>query len=244
MNTPLISIITITFNAEKNLPATMDSIYEQNFHNFEHIIVDGASRDNTLAVARSGEKTRILSEPDKGLYDAMNKGLKMAKGKYVIFLNAGDSFHSPETLSQYAAKALQDCDIIYGDTIIVDSTHKPLGPRHYSVPKILTKHSFAQGMLICHQAFMVKRELAPLYDTQYRFSADYDWCIKCIKNANISRCHNLGCITINYLSDGLTDNNKIKSLRERYRIMASHYGLTHTIWRHAQLIGRAIIKKR
>ncbi len=243
MNAPLISIITITFNAEATLPATMNSVCEQIFKDFEHIIIDGASHDNTLAIARSRENTRILSEPDKGLYDAMNKGLSMANGKYVIFLNSGDTFHSPETLSLYASKAKQNHDIIYGDTVIVDSRRKPVGPRHYSVPETLTRNSFAKGMLICHQAFMVKHEIAPFYDLQYRFSSDYDWCIKCIKNADINRCVNLNCVTINYLSDGLTDNNKIKSLRERYRIMANHYGLAHTVWRHAQLVGGAIMKK-
>lgn len=243
MNTPLISIVTITFNAESTLPATMQSVREQDFRNFEHIIIDGASRDNTLEIARSGENVRILSEPDKGLYDAMNKGLGMAQGKYVIFLNAGDTFHASDTLSRYALEAEKDRDIIFGDTLIVDSQRNPIAPRHYSAPDPLTKNSFSKGMLICHQAFMVKKELAPFYDLQYRFSADYDWCIKCIKKAEMDRCVNLNCIVIDYLSDGLTDKNKLKSLKERYRVMAHHYGQAHTILRHIQLVGKEVLKK-
>lgn len=243
MNTPLISIVTITFNAETTLPPTMKSVAEQDFRDFEHIIIDGASGDHTLDIARKGVNVRILSEPDNGLYDAMNKGLKMARGKYVIFLNAGDAFHSADTLSKYATKAAEDCDIIYGDTLIVDSNRTTIGPRHYSVPEVLTKKSFAKGMLICHQAFMVKRDLAPLYDLKYRFSADYDWCIKCIEQADMRKCANLDCVTIDYLSDGLTDKNKLKSLRERYRVMTSHYGQFHTALRHIQLICKEILKK-
>ena len=104
---PLISVITITYNAEDCLYPTMRSVAAQSFKDFEHIIVDGASTDNTLQIARSlgTSNLRILSEPDKGLYDAMNKGLSMANGRYLLFLNAGDAFHSEDTLSHYAAEA-------------------------------------------------------------------------------------------------------------------------------------------
>lgn len=236
MATPLISIITITFNAQNTLAPTMESVSNQSFGDYEHIIVDGASKDNTLKIARSYEGVRILSEPDKGLYDAMNKGLKLAKGKYVIFLNSGDTFHTDDTLQKYATYAQEDADIIYGDTLIVDSNRNIIGPRHYSVPERLTFKSFSRGMLICHQAFMVKRGLAPEYNLNYRFSADYDWTIKCIANSTPDNCVNLHCVTIDYLSDGLTDKNKRKSLLERYRVMADHYGTSAAIGRHIQLI--------
>ena len=96
----LFSIITITYNAEKELPATLDSVKMQSFSDFEHLIIDGKSRDNTVKIAQvSGiASMKILSEKDKGLYDAMNKGIKTATGKYLIFLNAGDAFHAPNTL--------------------------------------------------------------------------------------------------------------------------------------------------
>lgn len=237
MKAPLISIVTITFNAEKTLPDTLKSVAGQNFRDFEHVIVDGASGDSTVALARK-YNTRILSEPDKGLYDAMNKGLALARGEYVLFLNSGDTFFDSDTLMKYASRARLGDDIVYGDTVIVNSAGNILGPRHYSVPEILTCNSFSKGMLICHQAFMVKRILAPKYDLGYRFSADYDWTIKCIKNAMPQKCTNLHTVTIKYLSDGLTDRNKIKSLMERYRVMVSHYGQLAAIKRHIQLIFR------
>ncbi|MDE6410876.1 MAG: glycosyltransferase [Muribaculaceae bacterium] len=236
MSNPLISIITITYNAEKELPVTMDSVMSQTYRNFEHLIIDGASTDHTLEIARKSPEARIMSERDNGLYDAMNKGLSLARGKYVLFLNAGDSFRSPETLSLYASEAEKDRDIIYADTMIVDSNREDIGPRHYSAPLLLTHESFSKGMLICHQAFMVKKEIAPQYDLQYRFSADYDWTIKCIRNTEPERCVNLNTVAINYLSDGMTDKNKFKSLKERYKVMAHHYGTLSAIKRHIALL--------
>lgn len=236
MTNPLISIITITYNAEKELPVTMDSVMSQSYDNFEHLIIDGASTDRTLEIARKNGDARIMSEKDNGLYDAMNKGLDLARGKYVLFLNAGDSFRTSDTLALYAEEAEKDRDIIYADTMIVNSDGDDIGPRHYSAPLLLTHDSFSKGMLICHQAFMVKKEIAPQYDLQYRFSADYDWTIKCIRNTDPEKCINLNTVAINYLSDGMTDKNKIKSLKERYKVMARHYGTLSAIKRHIALI--------
>lgn len=239
----MISVITITYNASATLPLTMESVAEQTIKDFEHIIVDGASTDDTLSVARrmGSERLRILSESDDGLYDAMNKGLKMAHGRYLIFLNAGDRFHSADTLKAYA-DAIEERvpDIIYGDTDIVDIEGNRIGPRHLSAPDILTFDSFSKGMLICHQAFMVRKDIAPLYDTDYRFSADYDWCIRCIEASRAGDRINLHRVTIDYLSDGLTDKNKKASLIERFRIMAAHYGSMKAIASHLSFIPRAI----
>lgn len=242
---PLISIVTITFNAAGEILPTMKSVAEQTWHDFEHLIIDGASRDKTLEIARQFgvDSLRILSEPDNGLYDAMNKGLRMAKGKYVIFLNAGDAFHSKDILAKYAAAAMKGADIIYADTIIVDKQRKFIAPRHLSAPPVLSFQSFANGMLVCHQAFMVRKDLAPAYDTSYRFSADYDWTVRCLKKSKPGNCINLKTVAIDYLSDGLTDKNKLKSLKERFSIMAEHYGTISTVANHIGFVGRAIRRK-
>lgn len=239
---PLISIITITYNAAETLGVTMASVAQQTCTDYEHVVIDGASRDGTLEIARSYDGVRILSEPDKGLYDAMNKGLHLARGKYLLFLNSGDAFHSTDTLEAYARRARLGDDIIYGDTMIVDKERRMIGPRHYSVPARLTFDSFSKGMLICHQAFMVRSALAPDYNLSYRFSADYDWTIKCIKNADEGKCSNLGMITIDYLADGMTDQNKFKSLRERYHVMAHHYGHRRALKRHIELVATLFLK--
>ncbi len=233
---PLISVITITFNAETTLPVTLKSVADQTFADREHIIIDGASSDRTVELARKYPGVRILSEIDNGLYDAMNKGLRLARGEYVIFLNAGDTFHNKDVLTHYARRAKAGDDIIFGDTVIVDSSRRIIAPRHYSAPERLEKDSFAKGMLICHQAFMVRKGIAPEYDLKYRFSADYDWTIRCIMNADMDKCTNINLIAIDYLSDGLTDRNKWKSLKERYRVMADHYGAARAFKRHVELV--------
>ena len=118
MESPLFSIITITYNAGEVLLPTLESVRRQVFHNFEHIIIDGASRDNTVSIARKEgvEGIKIFSEPDRGLYDAINKGIARATGRYLIFLNAGDSFADSNALCRLAEAAKDNPDIIYGQT--------------------------------------------------------------------------------------------------------------------------------
>ncbi len=245
MPTPLFSIITITFNAASTLPATIASVDAQDCADFEHLIIDGNSRDETMQIVADAATPyrHAISEPDKGLYDAMNKGLARATGKYLIFLNAGDRFASPATLGLYAQAALADADIIYSDTALVNAEGNIVGPRHLSVPERLTFKSFAKGMLICHQAFCVKRSIAPAYNLAYRFSADYEWCLRCIKAGDASRFVNLHTVGIHYLTDGLTDNNRKASLKERYKIMCLYYGRIPTLVRHIGFAFRAFARR-
>lgn len=245
-NNPLISIITVTFNAGNVIEKTLLSLKEQTFKDFEHLVIDGKSKDDTVKKIKDFglPRTSVLSEPDKGLYDAMNKGLSWAKGRYILFLNAGDAFHSAATLQEYARCAAENPHIIYGDTDIVDKEGRFIAPRHLEAPPLLTKKSFLNGMLVCHQAFMVRKDIVPQFDLRYRFSADYDWCVKCIGKSTPETSINLNQVTIDYLSDGLSDKNKWKSLRERFRIMAHHYGLPLTVFRHLSFISRALKRGR
>lgn len=244
---PLISIITITYNAAPHIKPTLSSIREQSFRNFEHLVIDGASTDNTLKlVSEMSPHSIVKSEPDKGLYDAMNKGLRQARGRFVLFLNAGDAFHAPDTLAKYAEAILESGftpDIVYGDTVIVNSRREVTGPRHLSVPEKLTFQSFANGMLVCHQSFMVRRELAPEYNLNYRFSADYEWTLRCLRRSDPDKNVNLHCVVTDYLSDGLTDKNHKASLGERYRIMCENYGTVPTMLRHVYFALRNLKKK-
>lgn len=239
---PLLSIITVTRNAEKTLPSTLASLDEQTCRLFEHIIIDGASTDTTVELAKkhSAPNRKIVSEPDNGLYDAMNKGLGFAEGDYVMFLNAGDSLHSKDTLEIIANSAMDNDypGIIYGQTEIVDSEGRTLGPRHLTAPETLTLESFSQGMTVCHQAFVVLRKLTNNFDTRYRFSSDYEWCIRCLQRSH-RNCYT-GTTVINYLNEGLTTDNKWASLMERFRIMSHYYGLFPTLFRHFGFAFRAL----
>ena len=243
--TPKFSVITVCYNAAAVIEDTIQSVISQTYHHVEYIIVDGASKDGTLdIIARYRDRiATLVSEPDKGLYDAMNKGLLLATGDYVCFLNAGDSFHEDDTLQQMVHTIREPGlpDVLYGETALVDAEGHFVRMRRLQAPEHLTWHSFRQGMLVCHQAFFAKRTLAEPYDLRYRFSADFDWCIRIMKKAKV--LHNTHLTLIDYLDEGMTTRNHKASLRERFRIMAKHYGWLSTVAHHAWFVVRAAVMK-
>ena len=244
-DSPLFTIITVTFNAESTISPTLRSIESQTFTDFQYLVVDGLSRDTTLDVVNNAgiKNTDIISEKDSGLYDAMNKGIHNAKGQYLIFLNAGDSLHAPDTLKKIAdtIKINGYPDITYGQTIIVNSEREKIANRHLTAPENLTFNSFKNGMLVCHQAFIAKRDIAEDYDLQYRYSADYDWCIRCLKKSRKNVY--IDDVLIDYLNEGVTTANFKKSLKERYKIMCKYYGTFSTTIRHIKFLFRHLIRK-
>ena len=254
------SIITITYNAEKVLQRTLDSVRSQTYRDMEHLIIDGASTDETVAMAeayrqRASYDVIIQSEPDKGIYDAMNKGLRLATGDYVVFMNAGDTFHDERTLERVLGGITELRNsgtpelrpaVIYGDTDIVDSEGRFLRKRHLSVPDRLTWRSFRKGMLVCHQAFYARQDIARdiPYDLQYRHSADVDWCIRVMKEAE--RRHlplrRVPGVVADFMDGGNTTQNHRASLKERFTVMRRHYGLFTTLTMHAWFIVRAFFR--
>lgn len=239
---PLFSIITVCRNAADTIACTVASVDAQSCGLYEHIVVDGASTDGTVEWldGHPSERRRVLSEPDKGIYDAMNKGLALAKGDYVLFLNAGDALHAPDTLQLYA-DAIMDNDypgIVYGQTDIVDADRRRIGPRHLQAPETLCLKSFADGMVVCHQAFVALRRLAGGYDMRWRFSADYEWCIRCLQHSR--RNVLVPQVTADYLAEGTTTANRRRSLVERFRIMCYYYGTLPTVGRHIGFLWRAL----
>lgn len=256
------SIITCTHNASEVLQRTLDSVMSQTWGQIEHIIVDGASKDSTVAMAeayrrRSTEEETehdiiIKSEPDRGLYDAMNKGLQLATGDYVVFLNAGDVLPTDETLENISNDVNERSDgrlpaVLYGDTNIVDNNGELLRPRRLAPPDDLSWRSFRHGMLVCHQAFYVRTDIAKAepYNLKYRFSADVDWCIRVMKRAEKEGLPLLRLpeVVVNYLDGGMTNKNHRASLIERFNVMSHHYGLMSTILMHIWFVARAVLKK-
>lgn len=232
--TPKFSVITVAYNAEAVLEDTIQSVISQTYRHVEYIIVDGASKDKTLSITDRYKNhiAQVVSEPDKGLYDAMNKGIRLATGDYLCFLNAGDSFHEDDTLQQmvHTLTGSELPDVLYGETALVDKEGHFVRMRRLSAPETLTWKSFKQGMLVCHQAFFAKRALAEPYNLKYRFSADFDWCIRCMQMAKtITHTHE---VLIDYLNEGVTTANREASLRERYEIMCRYYGTLPTFLRH------------
>lgn len=241
---PKFSIITVTYNAGAVLEDTIQSVITQTYRNVEYIIVDGGSKDHTLDIINRYREHihTLVSEPDKGLYDAMNKGIRLATGDYLCFLNAGDELHEDDTLQLmvHSITGTELPDVLYGETAIVDEEGHFLRMRRLSAPENLNWKSFKDGMLVCHQAFFPRRELAEPYDLRYRFSADFDWCIRIMKKART--LHNTHLTIIDYLDEGMTTQNRKASLKERFRIMAKHYGLISTVAHHAWFVLRLFFK--
>ncbi len=244
MNEKLFTIVTVTWNAAEVIGPTLESVRQQNCSDYEYLVIDGASKDRTLDLVREANiaNTRIISEPDKGLYDAMNKAMRLAEGRYLIWLNAGDRFAAPDSLARLAAHADGNPGVIYGQTQLVDASGNVVGMRHLTAPAELTADSFKHGMLVCHQAFVARRDIVPEYDLQYRFSADYDWCVRVLK-ASERNAYVGDEPIISFLTDGLTDKYHKKSLLERYRIMCHHYGTLPTLARHVGFIPRYLKRK-
>lgn len=240
---PRISVITVTFNAEKTLQPTIESVLSQTYDNVEHIIVDAVSTDGTLAIIeehRSRLQT-VIREPDRGIYDAMNKGIAVATGDYLCFLNAGDSFHEAETLRRVVDSIPGERlpDLLYGETALVDENRRFVRMKRLPAPERLHWKSFKMGMVVCHQAFFVRTALVEPYDLRYRLSADFDWCIRMMKKATV--LHNTGIIAIDYLIEGMTTRNLRASRLERLRIMSEHYGIVSTLAHHAWFAVRAVL---
>lgn len=254
------TIVTCTYNAEAVLQRTLDSVHKQTYCNIEHLIIDGVSKDKTLAMVRAyqhktqvGENAHevvVRSEPDRGLYDAMNKGIDYATGDYLVFLNAGDVFPSEDTL-EYVEGCVGEGEtlpgVLYGDTDIVNNDGRFLRHRRLTPPAKLTWRSFKWGMLVCHQSFYARTDIARSvhYNLDYHYSADVDWCIRIMKEA--MRLHlplrNVNAVITNFLDGGMTTQNHRASLKERFKVMRAHYGLLMTLTMHVWFVIRGFYKK-
>jgi glycosyltransferase involved in cell wall biosynthesis len=245
-NTPLLTIITVTFQAEKFLDRTLKSVEKalsivKNAPTVEYLIIDGASTDQTLAIADrySHFISSVISERDKGLYDAMNKGLQLASGRYLWFLNAGDEVYGENVLQDLLSALQTDADVYYSDAMMVRENGTEVGLRSqftpHTLPTNLRWQDFALGMKVCHQAFIAKKSIAPLYEYQ-NLSADIDWEISCLKKAK--HIQYLPFALCRYLLGGLSVKNHRRSLSDRFKVLSRHFGLGATLFNHLRIFWR------
>lgn len=243
---PLFSIITVAYNAASTINATLDSVYGQTFENYEHLIIDGASTDSTVDIVDTynNPKSVVISEKDDGIYDAMNKGMSIAKGEYLIFLNAGDRFPESHTLAHYASAIIENDypGIVYGQTRLVDIHGNYVGERHLKAPENLTLDSFKNGMMVCHQAMAVNHKIALLFNRKYNYSSDYEWAIVCLQHSRKNIY--LDEYTVDYLCEGATTTHHKESLHERFCIMCTYYGVVPTLLRHIKFGFRYLMRRR
>lgn len=241
-----LSIISITYNNFKGLSKTLALFQTFNFQtDIEIVIVDGGSNDETLDFLKNQTLTdNWVSEPDKGIYDAMNKGLNMANGEFVWFLNAGDYAFSKESILLVLEGLKTGPDAVYGETMLVDSQGNAIGTRSEQttrkLPINLNWTSFKRGMNVGHQAFIIKKSLALPYHTKWKHVADIDWMIRCLKQCKTIL--NLNSIIVNFTLEGHSTVHRKASNMERFKVLQLHYGLLSNLWSHFIISLRQIAK--
>ncbi|MBB3700321.1 glycosyltransferase [Flammeovirga yaeyamensis] len=213
-----VSIITISWNCADEIEKTLQSVVAQDFEDKEYVVVDGNSKDNTLSIINKYKNDIVIlvSEPDKGIYDAMNKGTQLASGEYVIFMNAGDQFYDPQTLSHFFEKVTDQPDLVYGD-------HEVVYDHFVKIKKGGKPEDLWKGMICSHQAIFVKRQLLldhPFDWNNWKISADFHF----IYNRFIDGC-SFQHIPINvakYASGGLSETSSVPSKLETWAIVKEH----------------------
>ena len=268
-----VSIVTVTYNPGELLEPTMRSVAEQVGVQIDYVVVDGASKDGTVERLRSFGKRieeieadggqdernqltyRWVSEPDRGLYDAMNKGLAMASGDYVLFLNAGDTLAHPRVLADLWSER-KGAAVYYGQAMVVESMGgRELGLRKPLPPQDLNWRSLRFGMVVSHQAFVIKRELALPYDLQYRICADIDWMIRCLRalgpgalgpevvSSKALGVHFADRVLVHFLDGGLSSQRRKAAWKERFLIMSRHYGPLNNLLNHGWIVIRYVLRR-
>ncbi|MBO6057404.1 MAG: glycosyltransferase [Bacteroidales bacterium] len=228
-----ISLITATYNSAETVRDTLQSVLNQTFKDIDHIIIDGNSKDNTMDIVKEFEpkfegRLRWVSEKDKGIYDAMNKGVRMAQGDIVGILNSDDFFASNDVLEKVNAAFTENpaIDGVYADVRYVDWNDTGKTVRMFS-GKDFTREKLCWGKMPPHPSFYVKRECYDkfgLYSLDYPICADYDMFVKMIWIGNINTLY-INDVFVNMRSGGTSSNGiKVhrKIMRERMRCVREH----------------------
>lgn len=215
---PFFSIITVTLNAEATIAKTIESVLVQTFNDYEIIIKDGGSTDNTLKLVPEDSRIKVVKQSDKSVYDAMNQATQVSTGLYVCYLNAGDEFFDSEVLNTIY-------EYIVGNTITQDVVYGNYYRQglQFCQPTNLTDFSLFKNQLN-HQSMFFRRESLPdgMYDTEYKILADYDLTIKLFKDKR-QFCH-IDCVVDRYEGNGLSESKKGKKLyREENRLIRKKY---------------------
>lgn len=213
---PKVTIITVVYNRVAEIEDTILSVLNQTYADLEYIVIDGGSTDGSLDIIRKYDSQLAywISEPDKGIYDAMNKGIRQASGEWVNFMNAGDAFWSPEIVSKSMAyvQAYPSAGVLYGDTV-----HKnPFGKVRINARPL---EGLMREVVFCHQSCFVRTDLLKQmpFDLTYRYVADYDLLSK-LYRAGISFVYYPEVISLFAVGAGASFAHAYTSIREHYSL--------------------------
>ncbi|MGA6119748.1 glycosyltransferase family 2 protein [Sphingobacterium anhuiense] len=208
------SIITVSLNSENTIERCLNSVLNQTFKDYEHIVIDGASSDSSLDIIKKFSHVKCISEKDSGIYDAMNKGVLKSSGQYIIFLNSDDEF-----LSDF----LLECDKL-GEVDFISNAINMIDGNHIRVwsPRLLKKSGFIWSMPIPHAGLVVKRSVFTkigLFDLNFRIAADFDFVIKLLQSNYVGKINNKPLM--NFYLGGISNNYKI--LNENNLVRTKHF---------------------
>jgi glycosyltransferase involved in cell wall biosynthesis len=218
-----ISVVTVCLNSEKTIPYTIESFLKQTYPKKEMIVVDGCSTDRTLDIVRSfrDDSIRIISQRDRGIYDAMNSGLKAYSGDAVGFLNSDDTFHDAAALERISS-ALAKADAVYGDLIFV-SDHISKQPLRTWRAGLYRRGNFRLGWDPPHPTFYIQRSLANAvgsFDLQYGLSADYDFMLRALEVHSPKVCY-VPHTLVDFMLGGSTTNNPVRYITGNFLCLRS-----------------------
>ena len=227
---PKFSIITVVYNGESSIEKTILSVINQSYSNIEYIIVDGQSKDRTIEIIKKyrDRVSKIVSEKDDGLYYAMNKGINLATGEYVWFINSGDEIYS-HTIIEEIVKLIKEREIlpeiIYGKIALYGNKGEFV--KIPKIPKKINSYTITKGMLISHQAFIVHRNIIEYYNTDYKSASDQDWIIRMLKKSK--EVFNTNIVISKYIIGGSSYKNFFLNWKERLKIIKSHFPIYYYI---------------
>lgn len=219
----LFSIITVVYNSVDAIKSTIESVINQSFKDFEYLIIDGGSVDGTLQVIQnySGKINKVISEPDKGIYDAMNKGVLLASGSYILFMNAGDVFVHPNTLKHVSQFSVDDYSVLYGNTILFDSE---TSFEQKLIAKDLNCLWKSLGYCgLCHQSVFVKRELLKKYpfSLDLKIVADFEQILTLFQNGY--RFFYIDIHVARISQDGISSKQFVRSKLDSFGVVKQKY---------------------
>ncbi len=223
---PLVSIITVVYNAEAYIKKTIESVLSQTYRNIDYIIVDGGSNDRTIEIVESfGDRITWISEKDNGIYDAMNKGLKLAKGEWTNFLNGGDYFYDQLVLDKiFTMRDLEKYNFIYGDSINVRGEMQ-----QYISATSISRSSLRYSLGLCHQAVFVRKEFAIYYDLRFKYKAEYNWIINIVYSIPESSILHKEFPVVYYALGGFSEKGLLNNLKEFIILTYNRFGILQVI---------------
>jgi glycosyltransferase involved in cell wall biosynthesis len=243
-----ITIITVCYNSEKTIKTTLGSVANQTFEKIEHLIIDGKSTDKTISIVKEYPHVKkIISEPDKGIYDAMNKGIKIASGDIIGFLNSDDLYINNEVISKVVSEFKKDSllDACYADLIYVNHVYTSKVVRYFKSSKF-KQGLFSKGWCPPHPTFFVRRSIYEQYgnfDLDYHLASDVDLMIRFLEIHEIRSCY-IAEPLVRMRMGGATNKNLKNILQQNMEILNSFHKNSLPVNRISFFINKIISRSK